>query len=60
MDQAVEQYRRARAAGRRPRCEEVTLRIDAELLDWFAARGEAVQSHINAALWDYLEQRQRR
>lgn len=43
-----------------PADRSVTLRIDAELLEWFAARGEAVQSHINAALRDYVEQRERR
>jgi uncharacterized protein (DUF4415 family) len=42
----------------RPTERSVTVRIDADLLDWFASRGEAVQSHINAALRDYVEHRQ--
>jgi uncharacterized protein (DUF4415 family) len=43
----------------RPAEQAITVRIDAEILDWFAARGEAVQSHINDALREYVEHRQR-
>lgn len=38
----------------RPSPQPVTLRIDADILDWLAARGEPVQTPINAALRDYL------
>jgi uncharacterized protein (DUF4415 family) len=43
----------------RPAEQSMTVRIDTEIVDWFAARGEAVQSHINDALREYVEHRLR-
>jgi uncharacterized protein (DUF4415 family) len=40
-----------------PYGQSVTLRIDAKLLDWLAAQGEAVPSHLKTALRDAFEQR---
>ena len=37
--------------------QPVTVRIDRDILDWFASHGEPLQSHINAALRNYVEQR---
>jgi uncharacterized protein (DUF4415 family) len=34
---------------------QVTLRIDADVLDWFRARGKGYQSRVNAVLRAYVE-----
>ena len=39
----------------RPIKQQVTLRIDADLLAWFKGQGERYQTRINAALRDYVE-----
>ncbi len=36
-----------------------TLRLDADLLDWFRAQGRGYQTRINAVLRSYYEQRSR-
>ncbi len=36
-----------------------TLRLDADLLDWFRAQGPGYQTRINAVLRSYVEQRSR-
>ncbi len=36
-----------------------TLRLDADLLDWFRAQGRGYQTRINAVLRGYFEQRSR-
>ncbi len=36
-----------------------TLRLDADLLDWFRAQGPGYQTRINAVLRSYFEQRSR-
>ncbi len=38
-----------------PRKRQVTLRIDADVLDWFRAQGQEYQSRINAVLRAYKE-----
>ena len=40
----------------RPVKQQVTLRIDADLLAWFRAQGGKYQTRINAALRDYVEE----
>lgn len=37
------------------RKSQITLRIDAEVLDWFRAKGTGYQSQINAVLRAYKE-----
>ncbi|MBK5962579.1 hypothetical protein CCR95_00240 [Thiocystis minor] len=39
----------------RPIKQQVTLRIDADVLAWFKARGDKYQTRINAALREYIE-----
>ncbi|MCB2263262.1 MAG: BrnA antitoxin family protein [Candidatus Thiosymbion ectosymbiont of Robbea hypermnestra] len=39
----------------RPVKQRITLRIDAELLDWFRAQGGKYQTHINTALHEYVQ-----
>lgn len=38
-----------------PRKRQVTLRIDADVLDWFKAQGKGYQSRINALLRAYMD-----
>jgi len=38
-----------------PRKEAISLRLDAEVLDWFRARGPGYQTRINAVLRAYIE-----
>ena len=40
----------------RPVKEQVTLRIDADVLAWFRAGGNKYQTRINAALREYIRQ----
>jgi uncharacterized protein (DUF4415 family) len=43
----------------RPIKQQITLRIDAEVIEWFrsrARRGEGYQTNINRALREYIEQ----
>jgi uncharacterized protein (DUF4415 family) len=39
----------------RPVKQQITLRIDADLIDWFKSHGNKYQTSINAALRDYVE-----
>ncbi len=39
----------------RPVKQQVTLRIDADLLAWFRSKGGKYQTRINAALREYME-----
>lgn len=39
----------------RPLKQQVTLRIDADLLAWFRSKGDKYQTRINAALREYME-----
>jgi len=45
----------ANAKLRMPRQISVTMRVDADLLEWFKAQGEAYESLINTALRSYVE-----
>jgi len=38
----------------RPLTEQITLRIDADVLAWFRAGGNKYQTRINAALREYI------
>lgn len=40
--------------------ERITLRLDAEVLDWFRAEGRGYQTRINAVLRAYVEAKRRR
>jgi uncharacterized protein (DUF4415 family) len=40
--------------------ERVTLRLDAEVVDWFRAGGEGCQARINAVLQAYMDWRRKR
>jgi uncharacterized protein (DUF4415 family) len=39
----------------RPIKQQVTLRIDADVLAWFKTQGDRYQTRINAALREYIE-----
>ncbi|WP_133510105.1 BrnA antitoxin family protein [Candidatus Thiosymbion oneisti] len=39
----------------RPIKQQITLRIDVDLLEWFEAQGGKYQTHINAALREYVQ-----
>jgi uncharacterized protein (DUF4415 family) len=39
----------------RPVKQQITLRIDADVLDWFKTQGNKYQTRINAALREYIE-----
>jgi uncharacterized protein (DUF4415 family) len=41
------------------RKEQTTLRLDADVLDWFRAQGKGYQTRINAILRKYFEQHTR-
>ena len=46
----------------RPLKRQITLRLDADLIEWFKTRrrkGEGYQTNINRALREYVEQHQR-
>lgn len=45
----------AKARLRMPKQVSVTMRVDADLLEWFKARGEEYESLINTALRNYVE-----
>jgi uncharacterized protein (DUF4415 family) len=40
----------------RPIKQQITLRLDMDIVAWFKAQGGKYQSHINAALRDYIRQ----
>jgi uncharacterized protein (DUF4415 family) len=42
-----------------PPKEQITLRIDADVLQWFRARGAGYQTQINALLRAYMEEHRR-
>jgi uncharacterized protein (DUF4415 family) len=55
----------ARAVVRRglkplPRKERLTLRIDADVLEWYKKRGRGYQTRINALLRAYMEEHRRK
>ncbi len=56
------QFARAvvRRGGARPKPnkEQVTLRLDKDVLDWFKAQGKGYQTQINALLKAYMEAHQ--
>ena len=43
-----------------PRKEQLTLRIDSDVLEWFRAQGPKYQSRMNAVLRHYMAQAKRR
>jgi uncharacterized protein (DUF4415 family) len=44
----------------RPVKRPLSLRIDADVIDWFQRQGEGYQTRMNAVLRDYVERRRRR
>lgn len=40
----------------RPLKQQITLRLDADLIDWFKNNGEGYQTSINRALREYVRQ----
>ncbi len=42
----------------RPVKQQLTLRLDADLIDWFRRSGDGYQTRINAALREYVKQHQ--
>ncbi len=42
----------------RPVKKQVTLRLDADMLEWFKVRGGKYQTHINMVLRRYMESNQ--
>jgi len=48
-----------RGAFFRPIKKPLSLRLDADIIDWFRQGGEGYQSRINAALREYVEQHKR-
>ncbi len=39
--------------------QQVTLRVDADVLDWFKAQGRGYQTRINALLREYMKAHRR-
>jgi uncharacterized protein (DUF4415 family) len=37
-----------------------SLRLNADLLEWFRRGGKGYQTRINAALWEYVERHEKR
>lgn len=54
-----EAFWRAARRMRLPRKKQVTLRLDADVLDWFQKQGKGYQTRINAVLKAYKESRPR-
>ena len=46
----------AKATLRMPKQVSITMRVDADLMDWFKSQGEEYESLINSALRNYVEQ----
>ena len=44
----------------RPIKQQLTLRLDADLIDWFKQNGTGYQTRINAALRDYVRRQGRK
>ena len=44
----------------RPIKQQLTLRLDADLIDWFKKNGTGYQTRINAALRDYVRKQGRK
>jgi uncharacterized protein (DUF4415 family) len=42
-----------------PPKQQITLRVDSDVLDWFRARGAGYQTQINALLRAYMEEHQK-
>jgi uncharacterized protein (DUF4415 family) len=51
----AEMWRNAVVTDRRPPKKNITLRIDAEIIDWFKARGKGYQTRMNAVLRVFIE-----
>ena len=43
----------------RPRKKQITLRLDADMLDWFRKHGNKYQTRINQILRQYMEEHQK-
>lgn len=51
----AEQWAKAVVTDRRPPKQNITLRIDPEVIDWFKARGKGYQTRMNAVLRAFIE-----
>jgi uncharacterized protein (DUF4415 family) len=51
----AEMWRDAIVKDQRPPKKNITLRIDAEIIDWFKARGKGYQTRMNAVLRVFIE-----
>lgn len=43
----------------RPRKKQITLRLDADMLEWFRKHGDKYQTRINQILRKYMEEHQK-
>ena len=62
MPEVIDWSGARRGALYRPVKRQITLRIDADVIEWFRSRtrgGEGYQTNINRALREYVEQHQR-
>lgn len=48
-------WKNARIVQPRPPKEQITIRFDADVLDWFRRRGKGYQTHMNAVLRAYVD-----
>lgn len=53
LDEAF--WKNARIVQPRPPKEQVTIRFDADILEWFRRRGKGYQTHMNAVLRAYVD-----
>ncbi len=60
MPEIVDWSGAVRGAFYRPIKKPLSLRIDADVIDWFRRQGEGYQSRMNAALREYVERRRKR
>jgi uncharacterized protein (DUF4415 family) len=48
-------WKNARVVHPRHAKEQLTIRFDADVVDWFRARGKGYQTHMNAVLRAYVD-----
>ena len=46
---------KARLVQPKPSKQQMTIRFDTDMVEWFKARGKGYQSHMNAVLRAYME-----
>lgn len=50
-----EWFAKARLVTRAERKQQMTIRLDADIVDWFKAQGKGYQTHMNAVLREYVK-----